>query len=180
MQLKGCNQLLLVWKLQTNKVVFTAVAFVPGWLTSPITHQASVRFHTKTQGLWPIITTYYSGKWIPHICFQWMARLTLVLAYSILLHKPLANRCLCWSEWTLKLRPAACVMRTGKICPSTAEGKVVPNFVYNCQILASGFVEQFGSKPKEFSNVLVWVWREKKAVIKGNYLVKMCSCAAFV
>lgn len=110
-----------------------------------------VHFHTKTQGLWPIITTYYSGKWIPHICFQWMARLTLVLAYSILLHKPLANRCLCWSEWTLKLRPAAALWEQ----VTFAEGKVLPDFVYNCQISAAGFVEQFGSKPTEFSNVLV-------------------------
>lgn len=123
MQLKGCNQLLLVWKRQTNKVVFTAVAFVPGWFTSPITHQALVHFHTKTRGLWPIITTYYSGKWIPHICFQWMARLTLVLAYSILLHKPLANRCLCWSEWTLKLKPGAALWEQVKFARQLPRGR---------------------------------------------------------
>lgn len=72
-------------------------------------------------------------------------------------------------------------MRTGQICPSTAEGKVVPHFVYNCQIFAAGFVEPFGSKPKEFSNVLVLLGGGGAgAVIKGNYLGEMCSCAAFV
>lgn len=107
----------------TDKVVFTAISLVPDWFTSPITHRALVYFHTKTQGLWPIITTYYSGKWIPHICFQWMARLTLLLAYSILLHKPLANRCLCWSEWTLKLRPAAALWQQVKFACQPPRGR---------------------------------------------------------
>lgn len=48
----------------------------------------------------------------------------------------------------LKIKACCCIMRTGKICLSAAEGKIVPDFVYNCQILAPGFVEQFGSKPK--------------------------------
>lgn len=124
--LKGYTQLLLVCKQQTNKVVFTAISFVADWFTSPITHQGLVCFHTMTQGLWPIITTYYSGKWIPHICFQWMARLTLLLAYSILLHKPLANRCLCWSEWTLKLRPAAALWEQVKFACQPPRGRLSP------------------------------------------------------
>lgn len=56
----------------------------------------------------------------------------------------------------LPIKAYCCIMTTGKICPSAAEGKIVPDFVYDCQIFAPGFVEHFGSKPKEFSNVLVW------------------------
>lgn len=125
---------------QTNNVVFSAIALVPAWFPSLITHRGSVYFHTNTQGLWPIITTYYSGKWILHICFQWMARLTLLLAYSILLHKPLANRCLCWSEWTFKLRPTAALWQQVKFARQPPRGRLSPTLFMIVRSLPLGLL----------------------------------------
>lgn len=161
--LKGSDQLFLVWKWQTNNVVFTVIALGSDRFTSLIAHQASANFHTETQSPWPIITTYYSWKWIPHICFQWMARWTLLLAYSILLHQPLANRCLRWSAWTLKLRPAAALWQQVRFASQAPKGKWSPHFVYNYQILAAGFVEQFGSKP--IFKCLGVTWGGKKQLL---------------